>query len=681
VADKIAWAPGAEARAVEYLDNELTEALRTRDALVSTWIRWLTQYRPSSGRGRTSFPFEGAPDFVLPLTAIDVDQLVASFVQSIHAPENLWTTKALNERWVDVAKPVQDALQWTDANILKMAEVNERAFLEMTKLGTCIYKTGWHYEKRPVWTYDDAGRAVKGDLLRSVPFVDHIPLADFVVPPYAYNIQSDQQAGAPWVAERLRIPRDKFLAMAGTVSPFLPAIDKQTAEFIVHFEEQGPPEVDEHIQRSEYDRRTILRPLDFDTDDTPADTSGGQGASTRYIREIELWEIHARVATRSAVDLDDVILWYHQPTRRIVRAVYNYFHHGARPYDVIRYFPGDGFYGIGVCEQKEVFQTMASDLFNFNWANVLLANSRMVVAKAGANISPGEPFYPNKVWITDDDVGKSFGVFPMADIYPSLPQLQGMIQTLGERRTGIGDLQLGNMQTLPSRTPATTSLALMQEGKRRPDLTVKAIRRTLGTVGLRTLQNMQQFLTRPTPAGPDSQYLLQVLMSSLGAPEGQLFGGTLSLPTENAEFGLGVSLTATSMSANKETERQGYLGLIQLAASLYPQFLQAAQFAMQGAGTPVGDIALQSMMGLQELFKRTLEQYDIRNPEEILPLDDQAPQQLEMAGLQQQAAAALGGGQPGAVPAGPGQAPSGGAPALDQFSQLAELLGGARTPA
>lgn len=679
MADKIVWTAGNQDRAIDFLDNDLNEALRTRDPLIQTWIRWLTQYKPSSSRGRTSFPFEGAPDYVLPLTAIDVDQLFSSFMQSIHAPENLWTLKALNERWVDVAKPAQDALSWVDANILKMFNVNTRAILEMCKLGTTIYKTGWTYERRPTWTYDSAGRAVKGELIRSVPFVDHVHLADFVIPPYAYAIQPDMQGGAPWVAERIRIPRNRFLAMAAAQTPLLPAIDKATAEFIVHFEESGPPEVDEHIQRADYDRRAIMRPLDFDTDDTPADVSGGKGASTRYIREIELWEIHARLPTRSTIDLDDVILWYHAPTRRIVRAVYNYFHHGARPYDAVRYFPGDGFYGMGVCEQKEVFQTMQSDLFNFNWANVLLANSRMVVAKAGANISPGEPFYPNKVWITDDDVGKSFGVFPMADIYPSLPALQQQIQSLGERRTGIGDLQLGNMQSLPSRTPATTALSLMQEGKRRPDLTVKALRYDgLSIVGLRTLQNMQQFLTTPT-LGSDGQYLLQVLMSSLGAPEGELLGGTLSIPTENAEFGLGVSITATSGSANKETERQGYIGLLQLASSLYPQFLQAAQFAMQGAGTPIGDIALQSMQGLQELFKRTLEQYDIRNPEEILPLDDAAPQAIETAGLLQQQAAALGGGQPG-VPAGPGQGASGGAGGFDQLGQLAELLGGARTP-
>jgi hypothetical protein len=93
---------------------------------------------------------------------------------------------------------------------------------------------------------------------------------------------------------------------------------------------------------------------------------------------------------------------------------------------------------------------------------------------------------------------------------------------------------------------------------------------------------------------------------------------------EDAALGVGVSITATSGSTNKETEKQGFTALLQLAASLYPQFIQAVQLASSTPGTPVGDVALQSAKGLQELFQRLLEQYDVRNPEAILPLTDQA---------------------------------------------------------
>jgi hypothetical protein len=292
----------------------------------------------------------------------------------------------------------------------------------------------------------------------------------------------------------------------------------------------------------------------------------------------------------------------------------------------------------------------------------------MVVAKSGSNIAPGEPFYPNKVWIVDDDVQKSFGVFPMADIYQSLPLLQSNVQALGERRTGISDIQLGNIQELPGRTPATTMLSLLQEGNRRPDLTIKNMRYTgLSTVGLRIVQLMQQYASSPVDVG--GQQLMKLVLQTLGMPEGQEVAQKLTTPMEDAALGIGVSITATSGSANKEVERQGFTTLLQLAAGLYPQFLQAVQLASSAPGTPLAAVALQSAHGLQELFQRLLEQYDVRNPEEILALTPQTENALEQ------------GGQAGASPApGPVAGPVEPNPGLNGNDPLQTLLSGRGAP-
>src|SRR5439155_9369148 len=122
-------------------------------------------------------------------------------LQTIHAPENLWTLEALNENWLPAQKPLQDFLQWLDYTLLKMWNVNKRVFLEMVKLGTGIYKAGWLYEKRPIFTYNDAGNRVRADRMVSRPIVDHVRLADFLIPSYGYAIQPDEQGGAPLVAE------------------------------------------------------------------------------------------------------------------------------------------------------------------------------------------------------------------------------------------------------------------------------------------------------------------------------------------------------------------------------------------------------------------------------------------------------------------------------------------------
>jgi hypothetical protein len=304
-------------------------------------------------------------------------------------------------------------------------------------------------------------------------------------------------------------------------------------------------------------------------------------------------------------------------------------------------------------------------MFNFMWDNVLLANSRMVVAKAGSNIAPGEPFYPNKVWITDGNVRDEFGVFPMADIYQSLPMIQDQLMAYKNKRNGMGDIQMGQMESLPGRTPATTMMSLMQEGARRPDLAIKGMRYDgISNVGLRVLQNCQQFMTSPIDVG--GQNLLRMAVEVLGMPEGQAAGQKLAMPMESIETGLGVNITATSASHNKEVEKQNLMGLMQLFGQLAPQLVQLVQVGMQAQGTPLGQVALESAQGLVELAGHLLDQSDIRNKEQVLP-------ESLMAQPGQ-------GGLGGSVPAGPlfgpvGQSP---VPAIDpRLAAVATGLGDA----
>jgi hypothetical protein len=680
--NSVKWGPGREQQFVQYIEWELRFALQARLNLERQWRSWLEQYRAPAKQPMKKFPFEGAANYIMPTTATDADQLLAKFLQTIHAPDNLWTLEPMNESWVDVHKPLQDALGWIDKALLNMWDVNKRVFLEMLKLGTGVYKTGWLYEQRPIWTYDERGKRTRAQRLVSRPFVDHVRLADFVIPSYAYALQPDQQGGAPWVGERLRINVDRLRSLAEAQSPFLPNIDRDTVNFIVKFMENNVTLYDAKVQDLDFIKLGRQQNIDFDKS---TDIESNKALSGRYLRrfEVELWEIHARFPTGgpgASYDparplnpgrddsQDDIIVWFHLPTRRIVRAVYNYYHHGQRPYDAVRYFPGEGFYGIGLCEQKEMFQTVQTELVNFTIDNVLLVNSRGIAAKAGSNIVPGEPIYPGKIWITDGPPKDEFMPFQLSEVYQSLPTLIGMIQTMGEKRTGISDIQIGNMSEMPGRTPATTMLSMLQEGNRRPDLTLKDMRYSgLSVVGLRLIQNLQQFIGQPVDIG--QQHLLRLMMTTLGNPGGQKVAEKLLTPLEPAELGIGVHITATSQSANKEVAKQNFIGLMQLAGQVYPQVIQLLATAQQAQGTPIAQVATTAAGGIDELFRRTLEEYDIRNPEKILPLGGESPPQM---------------GQPPQAPGVPGNGaePQGGAvgPLAGAGGFVAPLTPGPRVP-
>src|SRR3990167_10002488 len=118
-----------------------------------------------------------------------------------------------------------------------MWDVDYRAFLEKVKLGTCIYKHGWRFEQRKTKMYGPDGRLQPGVRTISAPFVDHVRLIDFVIPPESYAIQADDQGGAPWVGERFYLSKAQFLARAQGQEPFQPNYTPEMVQRVKQFEE------------------------------------------------------------------------------------------------------------------------------------------------------------------------------------------------------------------------------------------------------------------------------------------------------------------------------------------------------------------------------------------------------------------------------------------------------------
>lgn len=648
----VQWGEGREESFRQWIAWELTQALGNRSALDQQWIAWLGQYRAPVDETLKSFPFEGASNRTLPITAMNADPLLARFLTTIHAPNNLWTLAALNERWVNVAKPLQDFLQYLDETVLKMFSTNYRCLLEFIKLGTCIYKTGWFYQRRKGRSYDVMGHLVPATTIIGRPYVDFVSLADFVIPGGYDNIQADDYRGAPWVAERFWKRYPDFLATAKGQEPFLPAYDPDKVEIIKNY-------LQITRTKAEQERDTLEKNPPW------------------RMQRIELFEVHARFGVKSDSDIDDVVAVVHLPTRSVLRVTLNPYRHGMRPYECARYIRGDGFYGIGVGEQSQMFQDWLSTLANYQTDNVLLANAVMLAVKMGANVVPGEPIYPGKVWALDDP-SKDILPIKLSEIYASLPQLSGIVQAWGERRTGLNDLQFGNPANLPSRTPATSMLSLLQEGNRRFDLSLKELRlNCLDRVGLRVLQMLQQFAA-DAQLDPERRYL-RLAAQVLGDQPGQWVSQMLELPIEEIESGIGVSISATSGMVNREIEKQSFLALVQLQAQLAPQYLQLAQIATNPQilmGAPgLAKTAEELYHGFAELQKRLLEQYDVRNPEEIL---------VNAATLEQANATLTSGGQivPGAGLAGqfggamgPGAGGPGGAGPPAGAAGMGQLLG------
>src|SRR5207249_10106355 len=102
-----------------------------------------------------------------------------------------------------------------------------------------------------------------------------------------------------------------------------------------------------------------------------------------------------------------------------------------------------------------------------------------------------------------------------------LNSLMAFLQEGAKQRTGVTDLQFGTVGAIPSRTPATTIQALLQEGNTRFDMSLQAVRLSgLNHVGLQVLQLLQQQVGNVVN-NPDGRRYVALAAMVLGQPEGQ----------------------------------------------------------------------------------------------------------------------------------------------------------------
>jgi hypothetical protein len=244
--------------------------------------------------------------------------------------------------------------------------------------------------------------------------------------------------------------------------------------------------------------------------------------------------------------------------------------------------------------------------------------------------------------------------------------MQGMMQW-SEQRTGVSELRQGDVANLPSRTPASTVMSVLSEGKKKFDMVLANCREeAMGKIGQHVMQNLVQI------SKMDQRYK-GLAAQALGAEDGEKVAQILSGPIHDLDEKFGVTVTATSSQTNKEVEKQTFATLAQMAAQFYPQMVQYAQLLSQAGDPSILPSTIQAAYsGQGELLKRLLEVYDIQNPEVYLPPPPQTqPQQQPEMGIP---------GQPPGVPGAAGPAfgqlggPQGAAP-FAQPNPLAALMG------
>lgn len=641
--EPVKWKPARSRADFEaWLHTEMHNTLADRGPLVKKWQDNIVQWRARViGTGVSDIPFSGASDLELPLTAMHVDPVYADFMQTIHLPEDFWSIVGKRPDTVDIASPLQEFLSRVEGNFIKMRRVNMKAFLDWVIHGTTIYKDSILHD----WTKVRSPTDQVVPQLRHQPTVQHVPIDQFIIPAYAYDIDPDAANGAaPWVAQEFYLRPAELRARANAESPWLPAYDKDAVTDCMTWEED---------KAGETPVRETIREED------------------QYVpwqhRVITLYEVWCRYDVDNDGIEEDIVVIYHHKSRRVLRALFNPLLHGKRPFTGLPLMPGPGFYGLGIADLDEWAQLASTRVLNNTIDSTLLANSIMIGAPQGMNISPDEPIYPYKIWTMAP--GEKLESIQMGKPYPGAITLLNLFGQWSEQRTGVSELRQGDISSLPGRTPAATTLSMLAEGKKRFDMIMGNLREgPLADMGVRIIQNLVQ-ISKTDPRWK------AFAMEALGEQDGAAVATILDGPVHDIEAKFGLTVTATSSQVNKEVQKQSLVFLAQLMAQIYPAQMQYAQML----GDPMLTIATAqaAYKGTVELQRRLLEAHDIQNPDQYVP---QPPMQPPgMPGMPP----GMGGGAPGAPGAagGPaaGAAVAGGPAAAGPFAQapaqLAALLG------
>lgn len=605
--------PAAREALLTYLTDELRRAQQERAGLEASWIRFQELYRAKPATPKKDFPFENAANLVIPVIATDVDTIFAEIMSYIFTPKNLWSVRPLREEMVEVAPRLQEFLQWAQHNELKIYNPVADFILELCKLGTGILKQRYTREQKKVyeWRELDQGNIERfiRRMVKDQPSVHHVSLADFYVPSIATDIQS-----APWCAERIGLTWQQLLnrIQAGIYSNELQTISTWWGN--------------RWTPGSRYER--AMQAMD--------------GFVPTWADRFELYEFWLDFDIDGDGEPEALVCTIHPETRSYLRIDYNPFFNQEKPYSFARYIRVEKrFYGIGLAEIGDMFQEEITTMHNQRLDNATLANTVGYKALANGRIKQNEPVYPGMVKLLDDM--NDFEPFSMGSKYDSTLQNEQATLMYQQRRSGINDLMSGDLGQYAT---ATTTQALVMQGRRRPAQVLREVQGCLSETGTRVLELYQQFNQR------GKEYY------ALGQKDGALVHQVLQFPTELIRLGVGIDLTAADAEANKDVEIRRNQLLFDLVMQFYQQMFMAAQFA-QTPGVPafLQQLALQMIQGGTILARRMLDSFGVQDVDKLIP----DLQQAVSNGYQQIGAlyGPLNGGAPmGPVPGGPPGVPA-----------------------
>lgn len=307
---------------------------------------------------------------------------------------------------------------------------------------------------------------------------------------------------------------------------------------------------------------------------------------------------------------EEVVFDVERETGRVPYAKYANLEHRKRPLVHFYYNKRPNcIHNRGVPEllfnmQKLVNQTMRNIMDNNT-----VQNTKMFAAKKGGPIEENARVYPSRIFFVDN---------PKEDLVPlelgsgrtntSISDV-GMLMEWAQKLTGVTDPKLG--KSTGSRTPATTTLALLEQGSSRDEHTLSVHRES-------SKEMWEQILMLYYQNG-DVNALAKVAAFEDG-DEDRFLAAYASIEPKDLLDKIALSANVSSSVLNRQVQRQEALVLYSQVDAAYQRIMMLANMV----GGAIQDPAMRELLllmakGIQRLTGRVLDTFEIKDQDELNP--------------------------------------------------------------
>lgn len=576
-----------------WLGEQISNMKSERQTMEEIWqqIEYLYELTELPELEVTDFPFEDSAHLVIGIIAMYTETIWAKLHNTIHSPSDPFATKPRNKDYVPFYKALRSFITILCApEELDLETATSTLFMELVMLGTCISKTVYVQEDALRWQYDNTTKKYNKVVTRitDCPKVIPVPNADFLFP-----ISSKTLDDADIQAHRVAL---KYGEVKRRLRSGLFKLDKKDHD-LAEKDLKAWVSTKRSPSESDQDNTMGVNPMDNDK-----------------LEFYEVWFEYAlpgRDGDHYKNDDDDfedstssglpvkLTAWYNTDTGKLFRIQHNHYPLQLTPFDACSFIPRKHrVHGIGVGHMALPGQKEITAMHNQRLDNATINNANVTFIKDDSLLPLNFKVRPGGTYRVSDP--NEIQIKPLGQKYDSTIQEEQHTLSLIERRIGAQDYN-------PEQKVGTSTQAIvnMQELTRKFDAVVRQVRAFLARIMRKVLLLTQQHYPEGKPLlimGEDGQYVEQFL----------------KLPADAIEYGIAISVTATTSSTSKELDRQAKLSLFNLVTQYYGQL---TQYVIQASNAqmppPVQQAMLQIIEGLGELVRDILEDFDIPEREQL----------------------------------------------------------------